>query len=310
MNNKVKFLRGTSGEYAVAEKDSDAIYFTTDDGKLYIGDKEVSGSDITIDDTLSDTSTNPVQNKVIKQVIDNKADKTVATTSADGLMSAEDKGKLDAFEITTDGGKLHDKNIATTDDIPDLTPYAKKTDVPNIKVNEAVNADTLGEKSADDFAQIINLGRSQTDTKTAVSQAGKTTTYCCGAWIDFPAESPDGQGTLISTNYTGSGIAGTDPMWVVQFFISARTGMVYKRFINGPTVDSWCEVYSAANKPYVTGSSSGTSFTTASYDSEPSFAICDDNGTIKYGNIYQMSDVFRVSFENLSDTTHQYMIFK
>ena len=43
MNNKVKFLRGTSDEYAVAEKDSDAIYFTTDDGKLYIGDKEILG---------------------------------------------------------------------------------------------------------------------------------------------------------------------------------------------------------------------------------------------------------------------------
>ena len=77
MNNKVKFLRGTSNEYAVVEKDSDTIYFTTDDGKLYIGDKEVSGSDITIDDTLSDTSTNPVQNKVVKQAIDNKADKSL-----------------------------------------------------------------------------------------------------------------------------------------------------------------------------------------------------------------------------------------
>ena len=195
-------------------------------------------------------------------------------------------------------------------EIPDLSAYAKTADVPNIKVNAAVNADTVGEKSADDFAQIINLGRSQTDTKAAVSQAGKTTTYCCGAWIDFPAESPDGQGTLISTNYTGSGIAGTDPMWVVQFFISARTGMVYKRFINGPTVDSWCEVYSAANKPYITGSFSGTSFSNDKFDFNPSFAICNDNGTIKYGNIYQMSDVFRVSFENLSDTTHQYMIFK
>ena len=42
-DNKVKFLRGTSDEYAAAEKDSDTIYFTTDDGKLYIGDKEVSG---------------------------------------------------------------------------------------------------------------------------------------------------------------------------------------------------------------------------------------------------------------------------
>lgn len=101
MNNKVKFLRGTSNEYAAAEKDSDTIYFTTDDGKLYIGDKEVSGDgSITIDDTLSDTSTNPVQNKVVKQAIDNKADKTVATTSADGLMSAEDKGKLDSVDDT------------------------------------------------------------------------------------------------------------------------------------------------------------------------------------------------------------------
>ena len=77
-DNKVKFLRGTSGEYAAAEKDSDTIYFTTDDGKLYIGDKEVSGDgSITIDDTLSDTSINPVQNKVIKQAIDNKADKSL-----------------------------------------------------------------------------------------------------------------------------------------------------------------------------------------------------------------------------------------
>lgn len=94
-NNKVKFLRGTSDEYTAAEKDSDTIYFTTDDGKLYIGDKEISGSDITIEDTLSDTSTNPVQGNVIKQALDNKADKTVATQSTDGLMSAADKTILD-----------------------------------------------------------------------------------------------------------------------------------------------------------------------------------------------------------------------
>lgn len=43
MNNKIKFLRGTSSEYIAAKKDNDTIYFTTDNGKLYIGDKEVSG---------------------------------------------------------------------------------------------------------------------------------------------------------------------------------------------------------------------------------------------------------------------------
>ena len=103
-DNKVKFLRGTSDEYTTVEKDSDTIYFTTDDGKLYIGDKKISGDgSITIDDTLSDTSTNPVQNKVVKQAIDNKADKTIATTSADGLMSAADKAKLDS--LSSSGGK-------------------------------------------------------------------------------------------------------------------------------------------------------------------------------------------------------------
>lgn len=90
------------------------------------------GDNVTVDTILSDTSENPVQNKVIKQAIDNKADKTVATTSADGLMSAEDKGKLDAFEITTTGGKLHDKDIATTDLIPTTLPA------------NGGNADTVG----------------------------------------------------------------------------------------------------------------------------------------------------------------------
>ena len=80
------------------------------------------GDNITVDTILSNTSENPVQNKVVKQAIDNKADKTVATTSTDGLMSAEDKGKLDAFEVTTTGGKLHDKDIATTDLIPTELP--------------------------------------------------------------------------------------------------------------------------------------------------------------------------------------------
>ena len=49
----------------------------------------------TVDNVLSDTSENPVQNKVIKIELDNKADKTVATIETDGLMSAADKAKLD-----------------------------------------------------------------------------------------------------------------------------------------------------------------------------------------------------------------------
>ena len=193
-------------------------------------------------------------------------------------------------------------------EIPDLSAYAKKTDVPNIKVNAAVNADTLGEKSADDFAQIIDLGYSETDTKTAVGISGKTTIYRCANWTDFPAESPDGQGTLIAVNYNGSGIAGTDSMWVVQFFILARTSVVYKRFINGTGVDSWCEVYSAGNKPYEAGGFSGTG-TNFGYTKKPIFAMADDDGVLKFPRIAEISNEYLVSFSNLSDIWHNYIVF-
>lgn len=128
---------------SITRKNIDLDILDYYDGKIknYVDNKVGTGS-LTIDDTLSDTSTNPVQNKVVKQAIDNKADKTVATTSTDGLMSAEDKGKLDAFEITTTGGKLHDKDIATTDLIPTSLPA------------NGGNADTVGGMHASDFMPI------------------------------------------------------------------------------------------------------------------------------------------------------------
>ena len=87
---------------------------------------EHGGSTVTVDDALSNTSTNPVQNKIVTSAIQSKADiqtvsaladavngldsdvqglqtamqskadKTTATASADGLMSAQDKSRLDA----------------------------------------------------------------------------------------------------------------------------------------------------------------------------------------------------------------------
>jgi hypothetical protein len=52
---------------------------------------------ITVDTTLSSSSTNPVQNKVIKTELDKKAGTAVATTNTNGLMSAADKTKLNGI---------------------------------------------------------------------------------------------------------------------------------------------------------------------------------------------------------------------
>lgn len=57
-----------------------------------------SGANKTIvDDAISNTSTNPVQNKVIKEALDAKAGLATATTSANGLMSSGDKTKLEGI---------------------------------------------------------------------------------------------------------------------------------------------------------------------------------------------------------------------
>ena len=53
MNNKIKFLRGTSSEYAAVEKDNDTIYFTTDNSNLYIGNKKVQGGNVAESTTVT-----------------------------------------------------------------------------------------------------------------------------------------------------------------------------------------------------------------------------------------------------------------
>ena len=61
-----------------------------------------SGANKTIVDTaLNTTSTNPVQNRAVKEALDGKSDSghthADATTSAAGFMSASDKSKLDGI---------------------------------------------------------------------------------------------------------------------------------------------------------------------------------------------------------------------
>lgn len=58
---------------------------------------------ITVDTSISSTSTNPVQNKVIYSALSGKAGTSVATTNTNGLMSAADKTKLN--DIATGANK-------------------------------------------------------------------------------------------------------------------------------------------------------------------------------------------------------------
>ena len=83
--------------------------------KGYVDSKVASSGGVTVDDAMSGTSTNPVQNKVVKAALDKKAGTAVATASANGLMSKADKTKLDgiaagATKITIDSAMSGSSN--------------------------------------------------------------------------------------------------------------------------------------------------------------------------------------------------------
>ena len=87
---------GTSNVSAIAATQSASGLMSAADKKKLDGIAK-GATKITVDTALSSTSTNPVQNKVIKTELDKKAGTAVATTSANGLMSVADKTKLNGI---------------------------------------------------------------------------------------------------------------------------------------------------------------------------------------------------------------------
>ena len=82
--------------------------------KAKVAEVAASGG-VDVDNALSATSTNPVQNKVITSALAKKAGTAVATESANGLMSKADKTKLDgiaagATKITIDSAMSGSSN--------------------------------------------------------------------------------------------------------------------------------------------------------------------------------------------------------
>ena len=79
-----------------------------DDQSTYVGPtaaaklaalaKAAAKNAITVDDQLYSQSTHPVQNKVVTAALGEKAGKDVATQYINGLMSKDDKAKLDGIE--------------------------------------------------------------------------------------------------------------------------------------------------------------------------------------------------------------------
>lgn len=81
---------------AAATQKSDGLMSAADKRKL--DTVEAHAKDVDVDDTLSPVSTAAIMNKTVTAALNAKAGTAVATTSANGLMSAADKVKLDGVE--------------------------------------------------------------------------------------------------------------------------------------------------------------------------------------------------------------------
>ena len=81
---------------AAATQKSDGLMSAADKRKL--DTVEAHAKDVDVDDTLSPVSTAAIMNKTVTAALNAKAGTAVATTSANGLMSAADKAKLDGVE--------------------------------------------------------------------------------------------------------------------------------------------------------------------------------------------------------------------
>lgn len=135
---------------------------------------------ITVDTALSSSSTNPVQNKVINSALSGKAGTSVATTNANGLMSAADKTKLNG--IATGANKT----------IVDTTLSNSST---NPVQNKVIKTEL--DKKADNTALDAKADKTALDGK--LDKTGGTLTgnltgkYLTGTWLQTTASTDLGR---------------------------------------------------------------------------------------------------------------------
>ena len=150
--NKVVYGGNTlvdlTGDTVTANDLADGVKATGADGNPIVGIMQK----VTIDAELSSTSTNPVQNKVIKAALDDKLGKneTAARATQDGAgntISTTYASKADVSALlSTKLGVTATAYAATRDGAGNniVNTYAKKTDIPSAYTLPNATSSTLG----------------------------------------------------------------------------------------------------------------------------------------------------------------------
>lgn len=168
--------------------------------KAKIAEVAASGG-VDVDNALSATSTNPVQNKVITAALAGKAGTAVATTSANGLMSKEDKTKLDgiaagANKITIDstmsGSSVNPvQNKVIKQYVDDKVAAAGS----NITVDAELSSTSTNPVQNKVVKKALDGKADMTALDAKMDKSGGTFTgnvygkYFCGTWLQSTAAS-------------------------------------------------------------------------------------------------------------------------
>lgn len=202
LDGEIIIVTTTSGDTRFKVGDGNKTY-----NQLPFQDQKTRDLIPSVDSSLSSTSTNPVQNKIIKAELDKKAERDVVNTTTNGLMSVDDKKKLDgiAAGATANSASATTPKAAGTASVGSETAYARgdhvhpsdtakvsksgdtmtgELIVPNITVNyaatfngvsvEGYGSDTYGEsgfnflgQNSDEAVIIGGVGTPTVDTNAA-----------------------------------------------------------------------------------------------------------------------------------------------
>ena len=170
---------GTSNVSAIDATESASGLMSAAD-KIKLNGIAKGATKIKVDTALSSTSTNPVQNKVIKTELDKKAGTAVATTSANGLMSIADKTKLNGI------AKEANKTIV------DTTLSDSSTNPVQNKVVKAA-LDNKADKTALDAKADKTALDGKLDKTGGTLTGNLTGKYLTGTWLQTTASTDLGR---------------------------------------------------------------------------------------------------------------------
>ena len=197
-------------------------------------------------------------------------------------------------------------------EIPDLSAYAKKSDIPTELPANGGNADTVDGLHASDFVRAFN-GTEMTSNRVLIPNDVHV-----GNWL--VANAKVGMCYYISSDNKGlTGLPDGDVGWAwfvyngVEYFAKTIDDrLFYMNYIN--SYSGWSEIYTSKSKPYVTGTlseqASGTNVTMSFtiFNFTPSKVLCQfGSGNAFFANV--VTNGFSVTIPAGTTTIH-YIAFK